>query len=586
MLSHLIIRNFAIIDELEIPFRDGYTVFTGETGAGKSIIIDALNLILGGRASTEVIRTGEDEATVEGGFEPSDERLAQINEMLEERGIETGDELIIRRRVRRSGRNKVFINGSLSTVSALREATRGLVDISGQHEHYSLLDADRHVDVLDRFAELDDERDEMAEAYDRVRQLRSQLEELQGDVRERMNRIDFLEYQLSEIEDASPEPGEDEELQEEFDRLKHAEEIGESARRALDECYAGTPSAVEKLSEGLGHLREAARHDGSLDELVERLEAAKIEAEELSLRLQDYVHDIDVDPERLDAVVERTDLLNRLKRKHDVETLEQLVERADEMRAEIDKLRNAESRTEQLRAELEEAEREAFEIAYDLGEKRRRAAERVQFRIEDELDDLNMENTKFVVDIEPDPLPDPESELDGRLQHEDEAPSSGQQSLLETLTLSARGFDDVEFLIAPNVGEKPQPLAKIASGGELSRIMLAIKSVLVERDDVDTYVFDEVDAGIGGTTADAVGQKIARTADTHQVVCITHLPQIASRASHHFHVEKTEHEGRTHTVVQPLGDDDRVDEVARMLAGRTAKGKARETAREMLVEHG
>jgi DNA repair protein RecN (Recombination protein N) len=586
MLSHLIIRNFAIIDELEIPFRDGYTVFTGETGAGKSIIIDALNLILGGRASTEVIRTGEDEATVEGGFEPSDERLAQINEMLEERGIETGDELIIRRRVRRSGRNKVFINGSLSTVSALREATRGLVDISGQHEHYSLLDADRHVDVLDRFAELDDERDEMAEAYDRVRQLRSQLEELQGDVRERMNRIDFLEYQLSEIEDASPEPGEDEELQAEFDRLKHAEEIGESARRALDECYAGTPSAVEKLAEGLGHLREAARHDGSLDELVERLEAAKIEAEELALRLQDYVHDIDVDPERLDAVVERTDLLNRLKRKHDVETLEQLVERADEMRAEIDKLRNAESRTEQLRAELEEAEREAFEIAYDLGEKRRRAAERVQFRIEDELDDLNMENTKFVVDIEPDPLPDPESELDGRLQHEDEAPSSGQQSLLETLTLSARGFDDVEFLIAPNVGEKPQPLAKIASGGELSRIMLAIKSVLVERDDVETYVFDEVDAGIGGTTADAVGQKIARTANTHQVVCITHLPQIASRASHHFHVEKTEHEGRTHTVVQSLGDDDRVDEVARMLAGRTAKGKARETAREMLVEHG
>jgi DNA repair protein RecN (Recombination protein N) len=585
MLSHLIIRNFAIIDELEIPFRDGYTVFTGETGAGKSIIIDALNLILGGRASTEVIRTGEDEATVEGGFEPSDTRLARINEMLEERGIETGDELIIRRRLRRSGRNKVFINGSLSTVSALREVTRGLVDISGQHEHYSLLDADRHVDVLDRFAELADERDEMAEAYDRVRQLRSQLEELQGDVRERMNRIDFLEYQLSEIEDASPEPGEDEELQEEFDRLKHAEEIGESARRALDECYAGTPSAVEKLSEGLGHLREAARHDGSLEELVERLEAAKIEAEELSLQLQDYVHDIDVDPERLDAVVERIDLLNRLKRKHDVETLEQLVERADEMRAEIDKLRNAESRTEQLRAELEEAEREAFEIAYDLGEKRRRAAERVQSRIEGELDDLNMENTKFVVDIEPDPLPDPESELDGRLQHEDEAPSSGQQSLLETLTLSARGFDDVEFLIAPNVGEKPQPLAKIASGGELSRIMLAIKSVLMERDDVETYVFDEVDAGIGGTTADAVGQKIARTADTHQVICITHLPQIASRASHHFHVEKTEQEGRTHTVVQPLGDDDRVDEVARMLAGRTAKGKARETAREMLVEH-
>ncbi|MFB6350665.1 MAG: AAA family ATPase, partial [Bradymonadaceae bacterium] len=244
MLSHLVIRHFAIIEQLEIPFRPGYTVVTGETGAGKSIIVDALNLILGGRASTDVIRTGEGEATVEGIFEPGDERLAAINGQLDEQGIETGDELIIRRRVRRNGRNKVFINGSLSTVSSLREITRGLVDISGQHQHYSLLDADGHVDVLDRFAELGDERDEMAEAYGRVHQLRSELQELQTDTRDRLNRIDFLEYQLSEIEDAGLEPGEEEELEEEFNRLKHAESIGESAQEALRITYEGKNSAV------------------------------------------------------------------------------------------------------------------------------------------------------------------------------------------------------------------------------------------------------------------------------------------------------------------------------------------------------
>ncbi len=586
MLTHLVIRNFAIIEELEIPFRDGYTVFTGETGAGKSIIIDALNLILGGRASTDVIRTGEKEATVEGGFQPGEERLGRINEVLESRGIETGGELIVRRRVRRNGRNKVFVNGSLSTVSALREITRGLVDISGQHEHYSLLDSERHVDVLDRFAELGDRREKMAAAYQRVRQVRDELEQLQDDLRDRLNRIDFLEYQLSEIEEAAPEPGEDDELDEEFDRLKHAESIGESSRRALEECYEGNDSAIEKLSVALDHLRDAARHDGGLDELVERLEAAKIEAEELALQLQDYVRDIEVDPERLDAVVERIDLLNRLMRKHDVETIEQLVERADEMREEVDRLQNAESRTEQLRAGLAEAEREAFRIGRELSERRREAAERLEREVERELGDLNMEKTTFEVEFDPPELPDPESELDGHIQHEDQAPSSGQQSLLETLTLSSRGFDEVELLIAPNVGERPQPLAKIASGGELSRIMLAIKSVLVERDEVETYVFDEVDAGIGGTTADAVGEKIRRTAETHQILCITHLPQIASRADHHYHVEKTEEDGRTRTLVMSLADDERVEEVARMLSGQTAKGKARETAREMLVEHG
>ena len=583
MLSHLVIRNFAIIEHLEIPFRDGYTVFTGETGAGKSIIIDALNLILGGRASTDVIRTDEDEAAVEGIFEADGARLERINAILEEQGIETADELLIRRRVRHNGRNKVFINGSLSTVTTLREVTRGLVDISGQHEHYSLLDADGHVDLVDQFGELQDRRSSMADAYGRVRDVRSKLEELQGDVRERLNRIDFLEYQLSEIDDAGLTPGEDEELQEEFNRLKHAEDIGESAQAALQVCYEGNNSAVEQLAEGLKRLREAARHDDSLEELVARLDEAKIEAEELSLELQDYLSGIEVDPGRLDAVVERIDLISRLERKHDVSDIEALLQRADEMREEIDRLQNAEARTEELEQELEDAERVAFDIARGLSEERRAAAERLRNHVEEELGDLNMKNTRFIAEFGPEEVPDADTELKGRIQHEADASETGQQPLLESLTLSERGFDEVEFLIAPNVGEEPRPLSKIASGGELSRIMLAIKSVLMERDEVGTYIFDEVDAGIGGTTADVVGEKIRRTADSHQIVCITHLAQIASRADYHYRVEKTEKGGRTHSTVEHLDEDERVDELARMVGGANVTGKTRDAAREMLA---
>lgn len=584
MLSHLIIRNFAIIEHLEIPFRDGYTVFTGETGAGKSIIIDALNLILGGRASTEVIRTDEEEAAVEGIFEPGADRLARINDLLETQGIEAGDQLVIRRRVRHNGRNKVFINGSLSTVTTLREITRGLVDISGQHEHYSLLDPDGHVDLVDTFGELGDLRDEMADAYDQVRRLRDQLDDFRSDVRERLNRIDFLEYQLDELDKAGLEPGEDEELQEEFNRLKYAEKIGEAAQSALNITYERNSSAVEQLSVAVKDLRQAASHDSELDELVERLEEARIEAEETALELQDYLSDIEVNPTRLDQVVERMDLISRLKRKHGADSIASLLEKADAMREEIDTLRNAEARTEELERELESAERQAFHIAHELSEQRRQVADTLRKRIEAELGDLNMGDTRFAIDFDPHELPAPDEELSGRIQHQEDAPSDGQQSLLQTLRLSKRGFDTVEFLISPNVGEEPRPLAKIASGGELSRVMLAIKSVLMELDDVATYIFDEVDTGIGGKTADVVGNKIQRTADSHQIVCITHLAQIACRGDHHYHVEKNQDDGRTHSTITRLSDDERIDEVARMLGGNVSQ-KTRDAAREMIESH-
>ncbi|MFB6262087.1 MAG: DNA repair protein RecN [Bradymonadaceae bacterium] len=575
MLSHLVIRNFAIIEELEIPFRPGFTVFTGETGAGKSIIVEALNLLLGGRASRDLIRTEEEEAAVEGIFEPDDEHLRRLDRRLEASGIDSDDRLVVRRRVRRGGRNKVFVNGSLTTVSTLRELTRGLVDISGQHEHYSLLDSSVHLDILDAFGDHGDLLDEMAEAYGEVQQLADDLRSLRADARDRLNRIDFLEYQLREIEDAGLRAGELEELEDEFSRLKYAEEIGDAAGRALDAAYDGPDAAVDQLGRAVEALREAAARDDDLDSLVDEIDGARIRVEEASRQLQRYVDEIEADPSRLDAVVERIDEINRLEQKHAVEGVEGLLERADDLRDELDTLRNAEERTEELESRLHEARRGAYEVARRLSAQRRKVAEHLRDRVESELADLAMDDTRFRVDFAPGELPD-----DARLE---EAATAEPDELGRTgPALSETGFDDVRFLIAPNIGEAPEALADIASGGELSRIMLAIKSILMDRDSVETYVFDEVDTGIGGETAEVVGQKIRRTADSHQIACITHLPQIAARADHHYRVEKTRRDGRTHSTVESLDEEERVEEIARMVGGTDAASKTREAARELL----
>jgi DNA repair protein RecN (Recombination protein N) len=574
MLSHLVIKNFAIIEHLEIPFHEGFTALTGETGAGKSIIIDALNLLLGGRASTDVIRTDTDEAVVEAIFEPSAKKLAQINEMLSEQGIDEGDELLVRRIVSRSGRNKVFINGGLSTVNTLDEVTRGLVDISGQHEHYSLLDEDAHLSLLDGFAEVDALLEEMSAAYGRVASLRRELKSIREGVQERLSRIDFLEFQLDELQKAELEPGEEEELRADLDTLKHAEKITEATHTASYLCYDADESAVEKLAEAVGALRRVSEWAPQLGELAERLDEARISAEEVAREVSHFGGEIDADPNRLDAVVERLEVIKRLKRKHGVAEIEQLIEKQQDMQEELHDLQNAEERGEGLEEELAEAREAALAVAIELSEKRREAAKLLRNRIENELDDLNMANTQLVFSFEPAVLDDVDIDsLDASGDEEDDGPR---------VRLSADGLDTVRMLISPNLGEEPRPLAKIASGGELSRIMLAIKSVLVERDAVGLYIFDEVDTGIGGQTADIVGDKIARTSRSHQVICITHLPQICSKADHHYLVEKMLTDGRTQSLIRPLDEDERVEEIARMLGGTRVTSKTRDAARELL----
>ena len=546
MISHLVIRNFAIIHHLEVPFYEGLSVLTGETGAGKSIVINALNLVLGGRASTDVIRTDQDEAVVEAVFELTGPHLPRAL------GIDTGaGQLVVRRIVSRSGRNKVFINGSASTVAVLQQVTGGMVDISGQHEHYSLMKNERHLDMLDAFGALEENRGFMRQAFSKVQKLRNELAALRTDDRERFNRIDFLKYQLVEIDNAELTEGEDDALETELKLLKNAEKIGDSARRASLLTYDGDGSAIEKVSEAHGLLAKIADVDPTLTEIAERFELARIALEDVTRDLSAFSSGIIVDAHRLDKVIERLEAIKRLKIRHGADIRAILAE-AQAMRDELNTLEHAEERGAELEQALSKAEAEATKIAQELSKERRQAALLLERGIVGELESLNMTGSQFKV------------------------------SFNEAQVLGSHGIDDIEFLLAANTGEAPKPLTKIASGGELSRIMLAIKSVLADRDSIPIYIFDEVDTGIGGETADLVGQKIAETARDHQVVVITHLAQIASRGDHHYLVEKGTIEDRTESSVRLLNKEERVEEIARMLGGARVTTKTREAASELL----
>ncbi len=568
MLSHLVIRNFAIIDALELSLGEGFSVLTGETGAGKSIIINALHLLLGGRASAELVRAGEDEAVVEGIFEPVGEVRERLNHALALRGMETGDQLIVRRIVHREGRNKVFLNGCATRVSVLRELARGLVDISGQHEHYSLLDITRHVTYLDAFAGLTEDAGRVAEVVEQLQGLNREVRSLQQGERARLAQIDFLRFQLQEIDEAELEPGEEETLFREAQRLRNAEQLAEVAFGACDLLYEGESAVVDVVSEMCGRLARAARTDDQLAQAVEMLESARIQLSEAAVELRTYTEDLESDPRRLEQVSQRLTRLDRLKRKHG-ESVEVVLEVGEQMRAELEELEGAEMRVESAQERSEALTRVALAQARTLSERRKKASKRLQTLVEAELSQLGMQGCVFRVQIV-------HRQLEGGVTEE--------TALATASALTSAGIDEVEFLIAPNRGDIARPMAKIASGGELSRIMLAIKSVLLRGDPVETYVFDEVDTGIGGRTAEVVGRKIRDVSCSRQVICITHLPQIASFADWHMVVEKTHLTDRTVSSVRTLTHHERVAEVARMLGGLTITQKTLDHAEEMIAK--
>ena len=553
MLRELRIRNFAVVESATVPFERGLNVLTGETGAGKSILLDALLLLRGARAQGDVIRTDSETATVEAVFDVSPGSTATA--VLEEVGLAPDDgALVVRRELARSGRHRAFVNDAAVTVALLDRLGDHLVEVHGQHEHQRLLESARQLDVVDRFAEADEQRDRVAELHAKYREASAAVERTRGAERDRAQREDLLRFQVSELDAARLREGEEEELRAERRRLQHAERFTTGVAEVVALLDEDDASALSRVDRAARILSDLARLDPPFAAAAEPLEAARAHLEECLSVARRLREQITCEPGRREAIDERVDALTRLKRKYG-ESEAAMLKFRDEAAAELrrfechEEVLAAEQRVQaQLAAELQAAARA-------LSERRQAAAARLGPRVQRELRALGMERAVFVVALEGD----------------------------EPATVSARGLDRVEFRLAANAGDAPAPLARVASGGELSRTMLALTAVLAARDGVPTLVFDEVDAGIGGGIAGVVGDKLAEAAEGRQVLCVTHLAPIAARAHHHLRVSKSVRAGRTRAAVVPLGGPERVTEIARMLGGDPPSDAALRHARQLLA---
>jgi len=602
VLAELRIRDFAIIDELQLSFAPGFSVLTGETGAGKSIIVDAVELVLGGRADATSVRAGADRAIIEAAFWLEPEQWATIGPMLEREGLEEDDSdlLLLGREVRLSGRNVCRVNGRAVTLALLRQVAEGLVDIHGQSEHLSLLRVREHVNLLDRYAELGPLRVQVAELAGRVRVVRRELADIVLRERELAHRADLLQFQVGEIQAAVLQPGEEEEeLLGERLRLTHAEQLAAlagEALHALEEGEGQAPAVLDLLGAALRTLEGLARVDPALESRLRAAESVNYQVEELARGLRDYREQVEYNPQRLQEVEERLTLLRRLERKYGP-TIPDVLAYAEKAARELDTITHSEERIAELQAEEERLLAGLGTLAVELSSRRRAAAARLAARIEEELHELRMEGARFGVDFQwredPQgvPLPQPVSSFKFQVS------GSGVEQL-ETLDLEletfprvafdSSGVDRVEFLVSPNPGEPLKPLVKIASGGETSRLMLALKTVLSRADETPTLIFDEIDQGIGGRVGATVGEKLWGLAVgtgpgglRHQVLCVTHLPQLAGFGDVHFNVEKIMTDERTVTRVRRLEDGARVEELAQMLG---ASGEAAYRSAEEILE--
>jgi len=566
VLVELAIENLAIIESLRLQFGPGFSVLTGETGAGKSIIIDAVTLLLGGRASTEIIRTGCDTAIVEGVFALTSDLLATLGPTLEEFGLEVEDDtLILRREVSRERRNICRVNGRAVTLSTLEEIGRHLVDIHGQGEHLSLMQPRRHIDFLDRYGGLLEERQALSRLVQSWREVRQALRALQQDKREMARRADLLAYQIEEIRSARLEVGEEEALRRQRTLLSNAEKRLQLAAKAYALLAGGEErqrGIVDLLALASEHLTDLAALDDSLRNESEQLESLFYQVEELARTLRTYRDEIEFDPEGLEAVEERLNLIQNLKRKYG-DSIAEILAYAERAQAELEGITHSEERIQELSQEEARLLQAISQSAEALSRARREAAARLCQAVEAELAELNMERAQFLVDIRWEE--DPHGAWIGGKRYR----------------FDALGVDRVEFLIAPNPGEEAKPLAKIASGGETSRLMLAMKTALSHVDPVPTLIFDEIDAGIGGRTGDVVGRKLWALARDHQVFCVTHLPQIARYGAQHFRVEKAVIGERTISSARLLTGQERVEELAIMLGGAFTEA-TRRSAEELL----
>lgn len=560
MLAQLTVRNVVLIERLVLELAPGFNVVTGETGAGKSMVVDALSLVLGGRARPDLVRGGAEEAEVEALFELSPGSRAAAK--LEAAGIPSERELVVRRVVQAEGRSRAYVNGRLCTAAQLAEIAADLCDIASQHESVSLTDPGTHVEYLDAFGRLEGDRVRVAEQVDALAEVLRELEAASAQERGRAERDDFLRWQMREIDELEPRDGEETELEHERGRLRHAEKLQAATRHAAERLYEGEGAICDELGRLASELDQAAGIDGSLAPLARTVESARGELSDAARALARYAETVEASPERLAEVEERAFRLQKLLRKHGPTTADLLAYRAGLAR-ELASLESASERVGELEAEKSRRAAEAGTAARALSRKRRDAAEKLADAIGRELSQLGMGRARVVVDVQP-------------------TASAGDALLVDGARLTRAGIDRVEFLIAPNRGEEPRPLRRIASGGELSRALLALKRVLADQGPAGTYVFDEVDAGVGGAVAEVIGRSIADIARHRQVLCITHLPQIAALADAHFVVDKTESRGRTHTSVKRLEQAERVEEIARMIGGIKVGDATRRAAAELL----
>ena len=559
MLTELRIENFAIIDRLELDFGPGLITFTGETGAGKSIIMDALEMLLGGRAETAVIRAEAERATVEGVFKLSGATKEAVNEVLKREDLLDDENYVtLAREVRREGRSTARINGSTVNVGLLREVGAYLVDIHGQTEHLSLLDVRAHLGLLDRYAGVDSLLASYRQTYNALQTLRRELAELRAAQADSARRIEMYTFQVEEIESARLKPGEDEELRKERDRLANAETLAANAQEAitlLDEGSPETPAITDQMGQAVSALASLARVDSSKAELAARAESLLENIAEVAHELRDYLEAVEYNPKRLEQVEERLDLIHRLLRKYGG-TMEAVIAFGENSRKQLETITTAAEKIDELEAREAVLLNELAARGEKLSDKRKKAAEKLAKGIETELDDLKMASAQFAVDFQTKP------------------DTAGLPVAGSRVAFDASGFNRVEFLVAPNPGEGLKPLAKIASGGETSRLMLALKNVLAQADQVPSLVFDEIDQGIGGRVGGVVGQKLWQLGKSHQVLCITHLPQLAVFGEQHFQVQKLVKNGRTTTQVRRMEGDERLLELAGML-GEVSEGTLR-----------
>ena len=554
MLKRLLIKNFALIDELTVEFTGSLNVLTGETGAGKSIVIDAVALLLGGRAQSDYIRHGSEKSYIEGSFYLNEKH--QVFEYLKEIGVDHEEGLIIlTREISTEGKNVARINGRTLTLGQYRKAGLQIVDIHGQHDHQALLQVDHHLDILDKLGELEHSVlvQKFSNEYYEWQNIKKKLNAFSGKEEERLRNIDFFKYQLQEINRAKLQPGEEEELKKEASIHANAEKIANSLQNAYQNLYGGEASspASEALGQAISSLEDALKYDDDIAVFIEKLQPTQYIIEEVSTEIRNYVENIEFSPQRLEQIEKRLQLISDLKKKYG-NSIQEIIQYAIKAEAEIEILETSFEQT----AELKRAEEIIYEKlttkAQKLSKKRLELSIELERKVKEQLKELSMPDVDFKV------------------------------KFTET-SLSQSGSDSVEFLISPNKGEILMPVAKISSGGELSRIMLSIKTILADKDGIGTLIFDEIDSGVGGKSAQKLAEKLKRISCSQQVICVTHSAIIASVGDEHILVYKTETEGRTITKLKYLSDEERIEELTRMIGGENSTEELKKHASQMIM---